>query len=483
MPTATAPVQELRITDQLDPALDWSTFAFTSISYGERVLPISTKPGILEYAAQDQPPIAVIAGTTEGDMLIDIVAKVNIQTGIVEWYLKTIDSATNDFPLDALAGFLPPEDGSGRGQGYVTFSIKPKRDVAMGTVVKNKATIIFDTNEPIATNEVANLVGEAVDLVLLAEGSPQTIAGETATITYTVINDGPDHAADVNFVLNAPAGVSLLSIVPTQGACNGNQCSLGVINNDNRTKLIAQINTTAAITTFVSAASVTSNKIELNQVDNNVQSVLNLTMPPVPPLSVPTLLMPDDNLTVAEGAQLTYQWQAVPSAASYTFLQTLNPDGGSPTVNQATIAEASYTDQQPLIPGKYSWEVKAISPTGIESAANRRYFSVAPHSPLALQASSPTCQEIVLTWQDNSSYEEGYHIYRDGNKVNEVAKLEGGNGEYRDTGLAGSTTYVYKVVAYHTVAALEGITISTATPICEVQPPPTHAIFLPLVTK
>jgi hypothetical protein len=156
--TATAPVQELVIEDYLDPDLDWTTFQFGVIAYGDQLIPIPTAPGVLEFAMRDFPPSTAITGATQGDMAIDIEASVNIQTGRLEWRLKAIDTATDDFPEDPLAGFLPPEDGSGRGQGYVSFFIKPKADIPLGTQITNKASIVFDTNEAIETNEVWNTI-------------------------------------------------------------------------------------------------------------------------------------------------------------------------------------------------------------------------------------------------------------------------------------------------------------------------------------
>ena len=39
-PTATAPAQRVDITDQLDPNLDWSTFQFTGVGFGDNIIAI-----------------------------------------------------------------------------------------------------------------------------------------------------------------------------------------------------------------------------------------------------------------------------------------------------------------------------------------------------------------------------------------------------------------------------------------------------------
>ncbi|GAL83966.1 hypothetical protein MYP_1194 [Sporocytophaga myxococcoides] len=43
-----------------------------------------------------------------------------------------------------------------KAQGFVRFSVEPKKDLKEGTIIKNKAGIVFDKNEPILTNTVFN---------------------------------------------------------------------------------------------------------------------------------------------------------------------------------------------------------------------------------------------------------------------------------------------------------------------------------------
>lgn len=51
---------------------------------------------------------------------------------------------------------LPPNVNAPEGEGYVTFSVDLKPGLKSGTAIKNKATIIFDYNAPIETNEYLN---------------------------------------------------------------------------------------------------------------------------------------------------------------------------------------------------------------------------------------------------------------------------------------------------------------------------------------
>jgi hypothetical protein len=70
---------------------------------------------------------------------------------------------------------LPPNVNAPEGEGYVDFSVDLKPGLKNNTKIKNKATIIFDYNEPIETNEYVN----TLDL-----NSPEAITDEA------VLKDG-----------------------------------------------------------------------------------------------------------------------------------------------------------------------------------------------------------------------------------------------------------------------------------------------------
>ena len=154
--TATAPAQEVFVTDKLDPSLDWSTFRVDEIMLGNHVIPVADDAA--QFSARE-PINDHRAGVTKS-WWVDITAQLNPATGRVGWALRTLDPDTGELPEDPLAGFLPPNDTSGRGQGYVSFTIRPKAGVPIGTVIRNRASIVFDTNDPISTNEVWNTVDQ-----------------------------------------------------------------------------------------------------------------------------------------------------------------------------------------------------------------------------------------------------------------------------------------------------------------------------------
>ncbi len=310
---ATAPVQELRIVDTLDPNLDWSTVQFGSVGFGSQVLELNTDPGVFDYFERNRLFSDVTAGTVAGEFRLDVSARFNIQIGRMEWYLKVIDTATGDLPADPLAGFLPPEDGSGRGQGYVTFSVKPKADVPMGTTIRNKAAIVFDANAPIETNEVSNLIDEVVDLSLEVAYSNPITSGQPITLTFTIINDGPNVANQTSFALSEVENAALQTLSATVGSCNTLSCEVGDLDIGEQRQIIARL-VPHGTNRVMASAVISSTTKEPNGVNNQRLIQIDVTSLPISGLAAqnsgPTALGVSTSLTatVAQGDDITFTW-------------------------------------------------------------------------------------------------------------------------------------------------------------------------------
>jgi hypothetical protein len=143
--TATAPAQRVLITDQLDPNLDWSSFRLTSINFGDHF--IAVPPGTQNY----QSSVSMTYGGETFDVDIDV--EMNFQTGLRTVLCQSLNPDTL-LPPGILSGFLPPEDGTGRGQGYISYLVYAKPNLSTGTAIRNVAQVTFDYNAPIATNLV-----------------------------------------------------------------------------------------------------------------------------------------------------------------------------------------------------------------------------------------------------------------------------------------------------------------------------------------
>lgn len=174
--TATAAAQRIRITDQLDPNLDWRTFRLKEIGFGAYHVTVPENRAFYQTRLQLGPDL--------GNLLADITARLDIATGQVTWTLTAIDPATGEQPNGALQGLLPPNDSTARGQGFMSYTVKPKSTAVTGSQIANQATIIFDTEEPITTNTVTNTLD--ADLPTSAVNAlPATQAQTTFTFSWT----------------------------------------------------------------------------------------------------------------------------------------------------------------------------------------------------------------------------------------------------------------------------------------------------------
>ena len=153
--TAEAPAQEVFVIDNLDSDLDWSTLNLTEIAFGDRIIAI---PDQTDQFYSRETVLDYREGVDQ-TWWVDITIEVDVQTGKLSATFRTLDPATEELPEDPFAGFLPPNNETGRGEGHISFSIQPNTDRPFRTEVINAASIVFDTNDPILTNNVLNTLG------------------------------------------------------------------------------------------------------------------------------------------------------------------------------------------------------------------------------------------------------------------------------------------------------------------------------------
>ena len=145
--TATAPAQEIVVQTALDPDLDWSTFRFGDVGFASTRVELSEAAGAFEATVE----CSAGEGTT---LRVDIAARLDLEMGVAMWTLAAADPITGELPEDPLAGFLLPNDDSGRGDGFLRFDVSPRTDRPTGTRIDVIAGIRFDTNPVIETNRL-----------------------------------------------------------------------------------------------------------------------------------------------------------------------------------------------------------------------------------------------------------------------------------------------------------------------------------------
>lgn len=148
--TATAPAQEVVITDQLDTSkIDLNSISLGPISFGnKRIIP---PPGLTEYTT-------TVDLRPERQLLVTVEGSINKTSGLLTWRFRSIDPGTGELPDDPLVGFLPPNRVPPEGDGSVLFTAMPKKELSTGTEIRNQARVFFDMNAPIDTAQWFNTI-------------------------------------------------------------------------------------------------------------------------------------------------------------------------------------------------------------------------------------------------------------------------------------------------------------------------------------
>jgi hypothetical protein len=188
-------------------------------------------------------------------------------TGVVTWHVASRDPATQELPEDPFAGFLPVNDSTGKGQGFVTFSVQPVPDLSQGTVIRNQATITFDptygVNPPIETNEVLNTIGTPAVCVGDCAGTGAVAVNNLITMVNIALGtlqvaacDAGDQNGDGNIAVNEiiTAVNNALNGCPAEAIPTPTRSSMSVLRARSATPTPTPTPTTAVVRNVLSVS-------------------------------------------------------------------------------------------------------------------------------------------------------------------------------------------------------------------------------------
>jgi hypothetical protein len=125
----------------------------------------------------------------------------------------------------------------------------------------------------------------------------------------------------------------------------------------------------------------------------------------------------------------------------------------------------------------YYYRAKAGHSTAESAYSNEGFATtdaLCPAAPAQLSVGSPSVSTLQLTWTDASYNESGFRVDRrtGSGGYSTVANLAAGTVSWQDSGLAGGTTYIYKVYAWNAGCATGSSEASGTTTV----PPPNAPI-------
>ena len=183
-----ADAQEVTVTNPLNEWLDWSTFEVREVAFNNH---IDTGLSGVANGTHDKR----LEGT---DRYVRTTVSIDTDTGVAKWHMRIYDpNGMFGWPSDG-SGFLPSNDATHRGEGYVSYRIKLRDDAPYGVVVTNSASIVFDYNDPIETDPAWwNTVG----VQGAGFGKSEINAEEGENVTFTVSGGAEDNASSVKLYL------------------------------------------------------------------------------------------------------------------------------------------------------------------------------------------------------------------------------------------------------------------------------------------
>jgi hypothetical protein len=179
--TATAGAEEVLIEDILPEALDPSTLEFFEVQVGDKRVGLPQGTNTLNTQIDLRP---------ERPVVVRVVSDYDANTRKLSVRFSGIDPNTNDYYQE---GFLPPNTNPPQGEGAVRFRIRPRSDAESGTVIANRASIIFDphlgANPPIVTNTHMLTLDKQPPSIALETPGNTTLPTTKATLRWNAIDD------------------------------------------------------------------------------------------------------------------------------------------------------------------------------------------------------------------------------------------------------------------------------------------------------
>ncbi|HOY32564.1 MAG TPA: T9SS type A sorting domain-containing protein [Bacteroidales bacterium] len=167
---ATAPAQEVKINVPLSSKINWNSLQIGNFGFGD--FNFSVPANTAHYTTR-------LDVRDSLNVYVDVVAGLDVVNHEAFWVFRSIDPATGLPPNDPQTGFLPVNDTNTHvGEGFVTFTIKPRSSDITGDSVLAQAKIVFDINESINTNEWFNKIdakAPASSIDTLIQTSPSSL--------------------------------------------------------------------------------------------------------------------------------------------------------------------------------------------------------------------------------------------------------------------------------------------------------------------
>ena len=171
-PVSGQPVREIKIVEQLDPDFYANSFQLGPVQLEGYTVPIPQ--GVGAFSGE-------FDLTSTRGYVLQVVAGVDITTGIATWDFRAIDSDTGNLTDLPNVGLLRPGETA-----QVSYAIRADSAATSGTALSAQARVFIDQAAPVLTNVVTATLDAAAPTTTL---TVQAGANNTYLLTWSAVDD------------------------------------------------------------------------------------------------------------------------------------------------------------------------------------------------------------------------------------------------------------------------------------------------------
>jgi uncharacterized repeat protein (TIGR01451 family) len=178
--------------------------------------------------------------------------------------------------------------------GQVTLTVQVDPDAPPSLVLTDTVQLSYEDTmgnryPPVEDTDVDVIPETLADLSIVKSDEPDPVAvGNTLRYTLDIANAGPDDAQNVVVTDTLPAGVTLISVTPSQGQCADTTCNLGTIAVGGQASIVVEVRVNEGTAgPLLNSTRVSSDTPDPNP-SNNTDEELTQIVSIITPTSTPT---------------------------------------------------------------------------------------------------------------------------------------------------------------------------------------------------